>query len=147
MAKSYRTLEFTNKTGQAADDLHITWNSQGVEVIGVDGKSPEAPDSETTVEESGGESDLSNINVGNNGTIKIRIRTNTRNAPPTKGKPVQFQWTQKGRRIGAPDQLAAVDEPGGGGAESENAALRLLDAKVELISAKLNQFLATHGAC
>jgi hypothetical protein len=40
-----------------------------------------------------------------------------------------------------------VDEPGGGGAESENAALRLLDAKVELISAKLNQFLATHGAC
>ena len=144
MAKSYRTLEFTNKTGQAADDLHITWNAQGVEVIGVDGKSPDAADSEITLEESGGESDLSNINVGNNGTIKVRIRTNNRNAPPTAGKPIRFQWTKKGKAIGAADQLAALDDQGGTGAE--NAALRLLDTKVELIAAKLDQVLAQCGA-
>ena len=106
MTQSFKTYEFENRTGKDADDLHITWGVNAVEVIGVGGVSPADPDAEFTLEETGGRSTLSDIEVDAGDSIKIRIRCERQTAPPETG--ITYVWTDGGRPLNRPARLAAA---------------------------------------
>ena len=108
MAVSRKTCTFRNNTGRAVNDLHVRWGGNAVEVIGVDGVSPDDPKAGSTLEESGGQSDLSDIDVNAGESIKVRIRTPRRRAPPARG--VRYVWTRNGAPLARPQTLASLEE-------------------------------------
>lgn len=136
MAISRKTYTFRNSTGQDATDLHIRWGVNAVEVIGVGGVAPDDPDADYTLEESGGQSDISDIDVNNGDTIKVRVRTPRRRAPARGG--IRYVWTRNGKPLSRPQNLAALDDQPGE-VEPALVAVELLDERLSNFADRLER--------
>lgn len=135
MARSFKTYKFTNNTGQAVNDLHITWGLAGIEVIAVDGKKPDDKDAEYTLTDTGGEADISDHDVQNNGEVKVRIKTANRR-PPQR---VTYYWTKDGTRVGEVLRLAGIipvpDEI------PDEVAFRRFEERMDFLSDRLDMLI------
>jgi len=139
MAKSYKTFEFTNKSGKDANDIHITWGMNGVEVIGVDGVSPDAPDAEFTLEETGGSSNISDHDVDKDASVKVRVRTNNATAPPQKRKKIVYYWTLDGKRISKDAVLVSLEQEEAD--DGDEVAMRMFDRQMDELCEKVDKLL------
>lgn len=140
MGRSYKTYEFTNKSGKDANDIHITWGMNGVEVIGVDGVSPAAPDADFTLEETGGISIISDHDVAKDGKLRVRVKSNSPKAPPQPKKKIVYFWTLDGARISKNAVLASLDEEEPK-EEDDKAAIMMFDSQIDELCEKIDKLL------
>jgi hypothetical protein len=97
-ASSTTTINIDNTGPEGANDLHLVFD-QDVDVKGLDGESPDDPNSKFTIENDGqGGVTISDKKFPNTGQTTLRVKGGKKTKPELKKE--QNYWTINGKEVG-----------------------------------------------